>query len=171
MKLNKGEAIVRANAKSVVLLTVCASVLACAAGLGCLQGCSPQEAASQGAAPKAEAANGSITLAKQHEGASSDDRMPSRLKQTTVEASVCLSCHDQDEIAAESSSCTALSDAQGTTVNPHELPETDTHGQIACTDCHSMHEEQTDLQGDAKAYCMSCHHADVFECYTCHEHS
>ena len=111
------------------------------------------------------------TLAKQHEGASSDDRMPSRLKQTTVEASVCLSCHDQDEIAAESSSCTALSDAQGTTVNPHELPETDTHGQIACTDCHSMHEEQTDLQGDAKAYCMSCHHADVFECYTCHEHS
>ena len=53
MKLNKGEAIVRANAKSVVLLTVCASVLACAAGLGCLQGCSPQEAASQGAAPKA----------------------------------------------------------------------------------------------------------------------
>ena len=57
MKLNKGEAIVRANAKSVVLLTVCASVLACAAGLGCLQGCSPQEAASQGAAPKAEAAN------------------------------------------------------------------------------------------------------------------
>ena len=52
------------------------------------------------------------TLAKQHEGASSDDRMPSRLKQTTVEASVCLSCHDQDEIAAESSSCTALSDAQ-----------------------------------------------------------
>lgn len=62
MKLNKGEAIVRANAKSVVLLTVCASVLACAAGLGCLQGCSPQEAASQGAAPKAEAANGSITL-------------------------------------------------------------------------------------------------------------
>ena len=51
MKLNKGEAIVRANAKSVVLLTVCASVLACAAGLGCLQGCSPQEAASQGAAP------------------------------------------------------------------------------------------------------------------------
>lgn len=216
MKLNKGEAIVRANAKSVVLLTVCASVLACAAGLGCLQGCSPQEAASQGAAPKAEAANGSITLtewttetdcstchadeassrqdaactaskhtslqcadchtdtatlAKQHEGASSDDRMPLRLKQTTVEASVCLSCHDQDEIAAESSSCTALSDAQGTTVNPHELPETDTHGQIACTDCHSMHEEQTDLQGDAKAYCMSCHHADVFECYTCHEHS
>ena len=133
MKLNKGEAIVRANAKSVVLLTVCASVLACAAGLGCLQGCSPQEAASQGAAPKAEAANGSITLtewttetdcstchadeassrqdaactaskhtslqcadchtdtatlAKQHEGASSDDRMPSRLKQTTVEASI-----------------------------------------------------------------------------------
>lgn len=34
MKLNKGEAIVRANAKSVVLLTVCASVLACAAGAG-----------------------------------------------------------------------------------------------------------------------------------------
>ena len=96
-------------------------------------------------------------------------RLPYRHRD--LEASVCLSCHDQDEIAAESSSCTALSDAQGTTVNPHELPETDTHGQIACTDCHSMHEEQTDLQGDAKAYCMSCHHADVFECYTCHEHS
>ena len=34
MKLNKGEAIVRANAKSVVLLTVCASVLAAPAGWG-----------------------------------------------------------------------------------------------------------------------------------------
>ena len=57
MKLNKGEAIVRANAKSVVLLTVCASVLAAPRGWGAA-GCSPQEAASQGAAPKAEAANG-----------------------------------------------------------------------------------------------------------------
>ena len=50
------------------------------------------------------------------------------------------------------------SDAQGTTVNPHELPETDTHGQIACTDCHSMHEEQTDLQGDAKSVLHERHH-------------
>lgn len=216
MSNTEGDHRITATAKTTTLGVVCACVIACAASMACLQGCTPQEASSQKTTAKAEATNASITLtewttetdcstchadeassrqdaactaskhtnlqcadchtdtatlAKQHEGASSDDRMPSRLKQTTVEASVCLSCHDQEEIAAESSLCTALTDAQDTTVNPHELPETDTHGQIVCTDCHSMHEEQADLQGDAKAYCMSCHHADVFECYTCHEHS
>ena len=89
MKLNKGEAIVRANAKSVVLLTVCASVLACAAGLGCLQGCSPQEAASQGAAPKAEAANGSITLTE-----------------WTTETD-CSTCHADEASSRQDAACTA----------------------------------------------------------------
>ena len=129
MKLNKGEAIVRANAKSVVLLTVCASVLACAAGLGCLQGwltagsglsgsgaegggrkrsitltewttetdcstCHADEASSRQDAACTASKHTSLqcadchtdtaTLAKQHEGASSDDRMPSRLKQTRL---------------------------------------------------------------------------------------
>lgn len=220
MKVNRGEAAVaHAMSKRAALLAVCASVLVCAAGLGCLQGCAPQatsEGASGSGQPQAAAASASVTLtdwtpetdcstchsteatsrqdaactaslhtslqcadchtdtttlAKQHEGASSDDRMPSRLKQTTVDSSVCLGCHDQDEIAAESAACTALADAEGTTVNPHQLPDTETHGHIVCTDCHTMHEEQTDLQADAKAYCLTCHHADVFECYTCHEHS
>ena len=61
--------------------------------------------------------------------------------------------------------------SNGKTVNPHDLPATETHQAITCTNCHTMHSEQTDLDGDAKSYCTSCHHADVFECYTCHQHS
>lgn len=110
-------------------------------------------------------------LAKLHNGTSSDDRQPTRLKQTEVSSEVCLGCHDQSELAQKTASVTALTDSNGKTVNPHDLPATETHQAITCTNCHTMHSEQTDLDGDAKSYCTSCHHADVFECYTCHQHS
>lgn len=110
-------------------------------------------------------------LAKLHNGVSSDDRQPTRLKQTEVSSDVCLGCHDRSELAQKTASVTALTDSNGKTVNPHDLPATETHEAITCTNCHTMHSEQTDLDGDAKAYCTSCHHADVFECYTCHQHS
>lgn len=110
-------------------------------------------------------------LAKLHNGTSSDDRQPTRLKQTEVSSEVCLGCHDQSELAQKTASVTALTDSNGKTVNPHDLPATETHQAITCTNCHTMHSEQTDLDSDAKSYCTSCHHADVFECYTCHQHS
>ncbi|WP_455164335.1 cytochrome c3 family protein [Slackia exigua] len=110
-------------------------------------------------------------LAKVHNGVSYNDRQPTRLKHTEVSSEVCLSCHDKSELAQKTVSVTALTDSNGKTVNPHDLPATETHEAITCTNCHAMHSEQTDLDGDAKAYCTSCHHADVFECYTCHQHS
>lgn len=110
-------------------------------------------------------------LASLHEGVSSSDRQPTRLKKTEVSSSVCLGCHDATELAQQTDACTALTDSNGTVVNPHSLPDTSTHSSITCTNCHSMHSEQTDLDGDAKSYCLSCHHANVFQCYTCHQHS
>ena len=110
-------------------------------------------------------------LAKAHQGKSTTDRMPMCLKTTTVDKEVCLGCHNQDDLAEKTADVTALTDLNGTVVNPHAMPSNETHDQIVCVDCHSMHKEQTDLGTDAKEYCLTCHHADVFECYTCHEHS
>ena len=89
MKLNKGEAIVRANAKSVVLLTVCASVLACAAGLGCLQGCSPQEGGLSGSGAEGGGRKRSITLTE-----------------WTTETD-CSTCHADEASSRQDAACTA----------------------------------------------------------------
>ena len=62
-------------------------------------------------------------LATMHEGKTTGDRMPMRLKKTTVDKSLCTPCHDQATIAAASADCTVLTDVNGKTVNPHELPE------------------------------------------------
>lgn len=104
-----------------------------------------------------------------HEGVSSTDRVSKRLRSTTIESDVCLSCHVQTEIAGATASSTALIDSEGTAVNPHDLPSEGTHRETACADCHDLHTENADIAEDAKAYCISCHHADVFECNTCHE--
>ena len=60
-------------------------------------------------------------LATMHEGKTTGDRMPMRLKKTTVDKSLCTPCHDQATIAAASADCTVLTDVNGKTVNPHEL--------------------------------------------------
>jgi hypothetical protein len=110
-------------------------------------------------------------LVKVHEGTTPTDLMPKRLKRTAVKEEVCLECHVQSTLAQDSAANEALTDSVGTTVNPHQLPKTTSgiHEEIVCADCHELHNDETGLEKSAKDYCLSCHHADVFECYTCHQ--
>lgn len=71
-------------------------------------------------------------------------------------------------LAALTADSEALVDAEGTVVNPHALPEGSSHEAITCTDCHKVHAE-ADPAKAALGKCRSCHHEDVFECYTCHD--
>jgi hypothetical protein len=104
-----------------------------------------------------------------HEGATATAKMPVRLKTTKVTDEVCLGCHVKSELATQTVNSTALTDSNGLTVNPHQLPEVGTHQSITCTECHYMHKPADDLAANAKAKCVSCHHQDVFECNTCHD--
>lgn len=106
-------------------------------------------------------------LAGAHANASADASMPTKLsKEHAVSEEACLACHGSwDELAAKSVDVTVLTDADGTTVNPHAMDRTGDHAAITCTSCHSVHEAET----DQKELCLSCHHEDVFECRTCHE--
>lgn len=104
-----------------------------------------------------------------HEGATSDAKMPQRLRTTKVDEVLCLSCHDKDELAAATATSTVLTDKNGLTVNPHDLPAVGTHSSITCTNCHAVHESGTGLSASAMANCTKCHHEGVFECNTCHE--
>lgn len=93
---------------------------------------------------------------------------PKKLSKTEVSPEVCLSCHDRDSLAQATADSTVLTDSNGTVVNPHELPTTGDHGSIACSDCHKMHSDKS-VADTAEKKCVSCHHADVYECNTCHE--
>jgi hypothetical protein len=110
------------------------------------------------------------TLATIHEGTTPTDLMPKRLKRTVVKEEVCLECHVRSSLAQDSAASNALTDSVGTVVNPHQLPQTASgiHEEIVCADCHELHNDETGLEKSAKDYCLSCHHADVFVCYTCH---
>lgn len=109
-------------------------------------------------------------LSKMHEGATTADRAPTRLKKTGVDKEGCLSCHAQDEIAKKSAESTVLTDVNGTVVNPHDIPDTPGHAEITCSDCHEMHDEAAGRPDEANKLCTSCHHSEVYECYTCHQH-
>lgn len=110
-------------------------------------------------------------LTSVHEGVSADDDVPKRLKKTKVDESQCETCHSAEEIAAATADTTVLTDSNQTVVNPHDLPDVADHDEIQCADCHTFHEEGgLDLTDDnAKRLCGSCHHANVYECHTCHE--
>ncbi|KUO62669.1 MAG: hypothetical protein APF84_06880 [Gracilibacter sp. BRH_c7a] len=107
-------------------------------------------------------------LAKAHEGATDSKRMPTKLKTTKVEEQACLSCHNKEDLV-EKTCDVLLVDSEGTSVNPHELSENESHALINCNNCHSMHSSKT-FQEQATLTCLSCHHAEVFECGTCHVH-
>lgn len=109
-------------------------------------------------------------LAKMHEGATTADRAPTRLKKTGIDKEGCLSCHTQADIAQTSAASTILTDVNGLTVNPHDIPDTPSHTEITCSDCHEMHSDASGRTEDAQKLCRSCHHQDVYECYTCHQH-
>lgn len=107
-------------------------------------------------------------LEKAHDGVDPGNyKAPKKLKDSEVSPDACLSCHDQAEVAAATADLTVLTDDNGTTVNPHELPANDEHANLTCAKCHTMH-KAGDPQTDAPVACANCHHAGVYECHTCH---
>ncbi len=92
----------------------------------------------------------------------------SGLRRTDMDDSACSGCHDAALLAAATFSQELLSDADGTLANPHALPETEGHASIGCADCHNPH-SAVPIGESSKELCLSCHHQNVYECYTCHE--
>ena len=109
-------------------------------------------------------------LAAAHEEVTAEDTDGAKkLKETSVENEVCLSCHEDDYTPEATEDITALTDNNGTLVNPHDMPDTETHAEnITCASCHDMHSDKT-TEESASTLCISCHHKNVYECDTCHE--
>ncbi len=92
-----------------------------------------------------------------------------RLKKTEVSAEFCQGCHDRQALAGVTADYQGLVDKNGLAVNPHDLPQNDSHAGLACVSCHAAHpDEGAVIQDQAMGQCISCHHAEVFECHTCH---
>jgi hypothetical protein len=94
---------------------------------------------------------------------------PAKLKWTEVASENCQSCHDDDEVLKVATvGTTVLTDDNGTTVNPHDLPQIAEHQEsITCSDCHKMHKPEPIAEVAPKT-CTTCHHQNVYECGTCH---
>lgn len=106
-------------------------------------------------------------LAEVHKDMNSG-KMPKKLKKTSIDQALCLSCHDQAGLVQKTASSTVLTDEKGTVANPHDLPGNGEHGDVTCTNCHKGHTAET-AQKTAPEFCKSCHHENVYECGTCHE--
>lgn len=116
----------------------------------------------------AECHTDASALASAHAGATAEKAARAALKATAVDQATCESCHAMDEVAAATAGVTLLTDTNGTVVNPHELSESPDHEQITCTSCHQEHVSGANIEKKAQRACANCHHADVYECYTCH---
>lgn len=113
-------------------------------------------------------ANTDGSMAKAHERYETA-KQPAKLKRTEVTSGVCLSCHIETELKEATADVTALTDGNGTVVNPHDLPQTEDHADaIACSSCHKMHLPESAIDTAPQA-CLSCHHDNVYECGTCHD--
>ncbi|WP_281656136.1 cytochrome c3 family protein [Eggerthella sinensis] len=109
-------------------------------------------------------------LTKAHESATPEDavKKATKLRDTTIDEDACFSCHGSyDELAEKTASSTLLTDSQGTVVNPHARPDGEGHADQTCADCHVMHSDEP-VTESAPAFCISCHHAGVYQCNTCH---
>lgn len=112
-------------------------------------------------------------LTDAHQNATAGEVTAKRLKKTSVEDATCSPCHGSyEELASTTSASTSLTDLKDLTINPHEVTSTynknGAHDIITCSSCHVMHEKSAPAE-KAQATCKSCHHEDVYECYTCHE--
>lgn len=110
-------------------------------------------------------------------------RLPKKLKDTSVADATCTAsgCHNVDELVAKTSdSSMMLVDSEGATVNPHSMLTDEKHAlggetsaDIQCSTCHKLHEAKSAdapaAAETAQARCKSCHHAEVYQCGTCHE--
>lgn len=111
------------------------------------------------------------TLEYIHEGKSADDKVSNRLKKTEVTEATCEACHGSyADLAVKTIDCVALTDSEGTIVNPHEAKELgpEEHGDMTCASCHAEHDGDA-VDEAAQKFCISCHHDGVYECYTCHQ--
>lgn len=106
-------------------------------------------------------------LAKAHNKLNSG-KESKRLKKTKVTSEVCLGCHVQEDLADATADFEGIVDEKGTVVNPHALPENDSHADITCLTCHKVHDTEDSVADNAMSACLGCHHAGVFECGTCH---
>ena len=109
-------------------------------------------------------------LSTEHADVKFGDKVATKATVATVDPATCESCHGTlADMAAKTAGSTALTDDNGTTVNPHERPAGQKHEEnpATCTDCHNNHSK--DLAKDAQKYCAQCHHRGVYECGTCHE--
>lgn len=110
-------------------------------------------------------------LEKAHEGATPElaEKKATKLRDTTIDENSCFSCHGSyEELASETADSTVLADSQGTVVNPHAIPDSEDHADTDCSSCHVMHSDEPDTES-APEYCISCHHANVYQCHTCHQ--
>lgn len=110
-------------------------------------------------------------LTKAHENATPDEakKRATKLRSTTIDEAACLSCHGSyEELAAKTANLSLLTDTEGTTVNPHAMPENEDHASTDCASCHVMHTNEPATES-APEYCESCHHAGVYSCHTCHD--
>lgn len=108
-----------------------------------------------------------MTLTKVHDESKDLSKKVTKLKKTEVDADVCISCHDAATLKATTADLALLTDANGKTVNPHDLPTGEGHAALTCASCHSMHTTDA-AQAVAPDKCLSCHHQNVYECRTCH---
>lgn len=110
--------------------------------------------------------NDTSGLTKAHDGVLVDDKAATRLRTTKVTSETCTAsgCHDDEAARKEvTAGLTLLTDNNGTTVNPHDLPTGEGHNAISCSSCHKGHETI-----EADKFCITCHHEHVYECGTCH---
>lgn len=103
-----------------------------------------------------------------HEGVASAEVELTRLKKPDIDSSYCLTCHDSYEaLAGKTVDSQACTDKNGLVVNPHGLPTNVEHEDIDCASCHIMHDSRA-AADQAESLCGSCHHENVYECFTCH---
>ena len=90
------------------------------------------------------------------------------LTKTAINEEACFACHGTlEELAETTKDSTVLTDENGLTVNPHDLPADHYGSKVMCGSCHKMHDTK-EIEVSAANACLGCHHDNVYECGTCH---
>lgn len=104
-----------------------------------------------------------------HQDATADGAAKvTKLSKSKMSIDACETCHSIADLAAKTADSKVLTDANGKTVNPHDLPSGHLGNKVTCFDCHRAH-DGSDVADNAPKACISCHHQDVYECNTCHQ--
>ena len=84
-----------------------------------------------------------------------DYKVPSKLRKTEVDPAACESCHTLSEVATKTADLSLLTDDNGKTVNPHDMPETEQHENVTCASCHDMHSSSSPVDDAPAVACTS----------------